>query len=66
MKNNESKMACGEEWLTLRQVADQMKVSRTTVWRWKQQGLRQVRIGGVVRIRSSDFEVFVGRQNQKT
>ena len=37
-----------------------LKVSRTTLWRWRnERGLRIVRIHGVIRIRKSDFGRFL-------
>jgi excisionase family DNA binding protein len=50
-----------EEILTVREVAAYLKVSRTTVWRWCNEGtLPAVKIGRGWRVRQRDLERFVG------
>ena len=54
-----------EPLLTLQQVATAAGVSRWTVWRWHTaEGLRVVKIGGVARVRESDWQAFVARHLQ--
>jgi excisionase family DNA binding protein len=49
-----------EEFYTLGEVIKILKVSRTTLWRWRnERGLRMVRIHGVVRVRKSDLNSFL-------
>jgi excisionase family DNA binding protein len=49
-----------EEFYTLGEVIKILKVSRTTLWRWRnERGLRMVRIHGVVRVRKSDLRSFL-------
>ena len=49
-----------EEFYTLGEVIKSLKVSRTTLWRWRnERGLRMVRIHGVVRVRKSDLNSFL-------
>ena len=51
-----------EEFYTLEEVIQTLKVSRTTLWRWRNEpGLRMVRIHGVVRVRKSDLHSFLDR-----
>jgi len=49
-----------EEFYTLAEVIKILKVSRTTLWRWRnERGLRMVRIHGVIRVRKSDLNGFL-------
>jgi excisionase family DNA binding protein len=49
-----------EEFYTLEEVTKILKVSRTTLWRWRnERGLRMVRIHGVIRVRKSDLNSFL-------
>ena len=49
-----------EEFYTLAEVIKILKVSRTTLWRWRnERGLRMVRIHGVIRVRKSDLNIFL-------
>ena len=49
-----------EEFYTLAEVINILKVSRTTLWRWRnERGLRMVRIHGVIRVRKSDLNSFL-------
>jgi len=49
-----------EEFYTLGEVNKILKVSSTTLWRWRnERGLRMVRIHGVVRVRKSDLNSFL-------
>lgn len=49
-----------EEFYTLAEVLKILKVSRTTLWRWRnERGLRMVRIHGVIRVRKSDLNSFL-------
>ena len=49
-----------EEFYTLGEVIKILKVSCTTLWRWRnERGLRMVRIHGVVRVRKSDLNSFL-------
>jgi excisionase family DNA binding protein len=51
-----------EKFLRLKDVQEKFGVSRATVWRWTaERGLRVVSVGGVTRIRESDFAEFVER-----
>lgn len=49
-----------DEILTVQEVAEYLKVSRTTVWRWCKQGdLAAFKAGRSWRIRRSEVERFV-------
>ena len=49
-----------EELLTVQEVAEYLKLSRSTVWRWCQQGkLNAVKLGRGWRIRWSDVNKLV-------
>lgn len=49
------------EVLTIREVAQYLRVSRTTVWRWCQEGtLKSFRLGNVYRVHRSELERHVG------
>ncbi len=49
-----------EEFYTLAEVLKILNVSRTTLWRWRnERGLRMVRIQGVIRVRKSDLNSFL-------
>ena len=49
-----------EAFYTLGEVIKILKVSRTTLWRWRnERGLRMVRIHGVIRILKSDLGRFL-------
>jgi len=49
-----------DEFLTLKEVTEILKVSRQTVYRWISSGeLRSIKIGKLVRIRKKDLEKFL-------
>lgn len=49
------------ELLTTQEVADYLKLSRTTVWRWCKQGkLKAIKVGHGWRIHRSEIERLVG------
>jgi len=49
-----------EKFLRLKQLAEMLGVSRSTIWRWHtERGLRVVTVGGVVRVRESDLNAFM-------
>jgi excisionase family DNA binding protein len=50
-----------DEWLTLEEVARRLKASRTSVWRCRRDGLKAVRIGGIVRVQARDLQEFMAR-----
>lgn len=47
-----------DEWLTLGEVAAILKAARTTIWRKRQDGLRQSRMGGIVRVQRRDLDAY--------
>ena len=47
------------EFLTIRDVCQILKVSRTTVYRYFKIGLKFHKIGGSIRIKQEDLEKFV-------
>jgi excisionase family DNA binding protein len=49
----------GEVFYTLTAVCQMLSISRTTLWRMCKNGLRRVRIGGLVRIRKSDLDRYL-------
>ena len=51
----------GDEFLTITEVCTLLKIKRATVWRWRQDGLRCVCRGSLVRILKSDLNEFLGR-----
>ena len=52
-----------DRFLTIEEVAARMKISRSTVWRWRKQGLRQTRKGRVIRVLENDLNSFLNEQN---
>ena len=50
-----------ERFLTLSEVRAMLNVSRATVWRWTENGLKVVRVGNVTRVRESDLQAFLSR-----
>jgi len=50
------------EFLTIREVCEILKVSRATVYRYFKLGLKFHKIGGSVRIRREDLEKFITRK----
>jgi predicted site-specific integrase-resolvase len=58
--NDQTDPVDSEAFYTLGEVIKIVKVSRTTLWRWRnERGLRMVRIHGVIRIRKSDLGHFL-------
>jgi excisionase family DNA binding protein len=53
--------AAPDEWLTLSEVAQTLKVGRTTIWRCRREGLKAMRRGGLVRVRRSDLNAYLER-----
>ena len=52
-----------DEILTVPEIAEYLKVSRTTVWRWCNEGrLPAFKMGRIWRVRRSEFEKIVGQQ----
>lgn len=52
-----SRQGNGEEFYSVKDVADKLKVSERTVWRWiADKRLMVIRIGGVVRISISEID----------
>ena len=49
----------GEVFYKLTAVCQMLSISRTTLWRMCKNGLRTVRIGGLVRIRKSDLDRYL-------
>jgi excisionase family DNA binding protein len=48
------------ELLTAEEVAERVRVSERTVWRWAKTGvLRPIRIGGITRFGASDIEALL-------
>jgi len=51
-----------DEILTVREVAEYLKLSRTTVWRWFKEGkLQAFRLGRSWRVRRSELERITGQ-----
>ncbi len=51
-----------DEILTVREVAEYLKLSRTTIWRWCNEGkLRAFKVGRGWRIHRSEIEKITGR-----
>jgi len=58
--NDQTDPVDSEAFYTLGEVIKILKVSRTTLWRWRnERGLRMVRIHGVIRIRKLDLGHFL-------
>ncbi len=52
-----------EKLLTIQEVADYLRLSKTTVWRWCQSGeLRAFKVGRGWRIRQSDVDKMMTQQ----
>jgi len=47
------------EFLTIREVSQILKVSRTTIYRYFKLGLKFHKIGGSIRIKREDLEKFI-------
>lgn len=55
-----------DEILTVREVADYLKLSRTTVWRWCNTGkLPAFKVGRGWRIHRSEIEKITGRNSKE-
>ncbi|MBE7467667.1 MAG: helix-turn-helix domain-containing protein [Anaerolineales bacterium] len=55
-----------DETLTVQEVADYLKVSRTTVWRWCHQGLLPAfKIGRGWRVRRGDLEKIMEQKREE-
>jgi len=51
-----------DEILTVREVAEYLKLSRTTVWRWVKEGkLQAFKLGRSWRVRRSELERITGQ-----
>ena len=58
----------GDEWLTVTEIADRLKVSEQVVRRWLRAGLLDGQnFGGRAgyRVRATDLETFLGRGSKK-
>jgi excisionase family DNA binding protein len=59
------------KYLTTQEIADELRVTRTTVYRWIDEGkLAAVRIGGAVRVLRSSYDALIsssstGQQQQE-
>lgn len=54
-----------ERLYTLDEIREVGKASRATVYRWrKERGLRVVRVGGIVRVKESDWLRFLERHTE--
>lgn len=52
------------QWLTVKEVAEQLRVSKMTVLREIHQGkLQAMRVGHLMRIRTADFQTYL-RENR--
>jgi excisionase family DNA binding protein len=54
-----------EKFYTIGEVARQLSVSRTTVYRWRLGSLKAVRVGGVVRVSESSLREFIADHNAR-
>jgi excisionase family DNA binding protein len=53
-----------EEWLTIEEIAEELRVSEETVRRWiRTKQLKALSIGRGYRIRRKDFEDFLDRRS---
>lgn len=50
----------GEIYYSQAAVCTLLGISRATLWRMRKRGLRTVRIGGLVRIRQTDLDKYLG------
>lgn len=54
-----------QDILTIEEVADILKVSKMTLWRWNKNGkLKKIDIGGMPRYRRSDIDALLNDNNQ--
>lgn len=54
-----------DQLLTIQEVADYLKVSRSTVWRWcNQEKLQAFKAGRGWRVRQSDLEKMLGLKSE--
>jgi len=52
--------------LTVKEIADRLKVSRFTVYRWIKQGrLKAIRIDGILRIEEEAYNQLIEKGKQK-
>jgi excisionase family DNA binding protein len=57
-------LATAERYLTLREVAERLRCSRSTVWRlMNERGLRAVRCGGLVRVSERALQEWIDRHS---
>ncbi|MCD8297056.1 MAG: helix-turn-helix domain-containing protein [Prevotella sp.] len=55
----------GERYLSLKETARMMNVSKTTIWRYGNEGiLKPVKVGGTIRYRLSDINKLMERRNR--
>lgn len=66
MKENTQNGGEADPLLTLKQVGARLGAGRTKVWHCRNipNGLKVVRIGGLVRVRQSDLDDFINRHRQ--
>lgn len=61
---NETTSVSIKPFLTAKEIAETMGVSRWTVARWLESGeLKAIRVGAVLRIRRQDFERFLAEHS---
>jgi excisionase family DNA binding protein len=55
-----------EDLLTVKEIVEYCRVNKFTVYNWiKKEGLPIVRLGRIIRIRRTDFDEWIKKQNPK-
>ncbi len=63
IKDNNKAPLMSEEYLTTKQIADILQVSKVTIWHWDKKGITNpLRVGNMKRYRRSDIEKVLQKQ----
>lgn len=52
------------EFLTIKEISEMMKVSRQTIYRWFELGLKYYKFEKAVRVKKADLESFVEKRRR--
>jgi excisionase family DNA binding protein len=52
------------EFLTIKQICQALKISRPTIYRWFKSGLKYYKFGKAVRVKKEDLEAFISNMER--